>query len=288
MKKIDMIKHSPDIAAVTDEWIFMRGLRFHYRDWPSTLPDAPVLLLLHGFTGHARMWDSFAQAMSDRYRVIALDQRGHGETQWAPADAYAPSELALDIQAFVQALGLKSFSLVGLSMGGRASMLYAGARPAELNKLVIVDIGPEMDPVGRARIEQGAKANDVFASRQAAFEQALKGNQLADREQLRHRLYHAMMLREDGLWTYRFDPALRDPARPLPRGNPDQLWKAIAHIHVPTLIIRGEQSDVLTKECAQRMASDIPAARLESIARSGHVVPVDQPLPFLETVRTFL
>lgn len=275
-------------ARVTDEWIYMRGLRFHYRDWSSELPDAPVLLLLHGFTGHARMWDSFAQTMSEHFRVIALDQRGHGESQWAPADAYAPSELAMDIRTFVRALGLSAFSLVGLSMGGRASMLYAADRPSELNKLVIVDIGPEMDPVGRARIEQGAKSNDVFESREAAFEQARKGNPLADTDQLWHRLYHAMMLREDGKWTYRFDPALRDPARPLPRGNPDILWNAIQQIHVPTLIIRGHQSDVLTKECAQRMAKEIPIAQLKEIPRAGHVVPVDQPMAFLETVRVFL
>lgn len=273
---------------VNDEWILMRGLRFHYRDWSSQRADAPVLLLLHGFTGHARMWDSFAQAMSDRYRVIALDQRGHGETQWAPADAYAPSELALDIQAFVHALGLTSFSLVGLSMGGRAAILYAGNRPTELHKFVIVDIGPEMDPVGRTRIEQGAKANDLFESRQAAFELALKGNPLADREQLRHRLYHAMMLREDGLWTYRFDPALRDPDRPLPRGNPDVLWQAISQIQVSTLIVRGAQSDVLTHDCAQRMVKEINGSRMVTIANAGHVVPVDQPAPFLETVRMFL
>ncbi len=276
------------MTAVTDEWIMMRGLRFHYRDWQARTPDAPVLILMHGFTGHARMWDSFAQSMRERFRVIALDQRGHGETQWAPADAYAPSELALDIETFVRALGLKSFSLVGLSMGGRASILYAGKRPSELKKLVIVDIGPEMDPAGRARIEQGAKSNDVFASRQAAFEQALKGNPLADNAQLWHRIYHAMMLREDGKWTYRFDPALRDPQRPLPRGNPDILWQALKQINVPTLIMRGEQSDVLTKDCSQRMQRDTPDARLVEVPDSGHVIPVDQPQAFKDLVGAFL
>ena len=274
--------------AVTDEWILMRGLRFHFRDWSSQRADAPVLLLLHGFTGHARMWDTFAHAMSNRFRVIALDQRGHGETQWAPMDAYAPSELAQDIRTLIAALGLTSFSLVGLSMGGRASMLYAGDRPAELDKLVIVDIGPEMDPVGRARIEQGAKANDVFESREKAFEQVLKGNPLADRDQLWHRLYHAMLLREDGKWTYRFDPALRDPGRPLPRGNPDVLWHAIQNIQAPTLIVRGEQSDVLTRECAQRMVRELPGAKLAEIPHAGHVVPVDQPEAFLQAVSSFL
>jgi len=75
-------------TAVVDELIEMRGLRFHFRDWPSKRLNAPSLVLLHGFTGHARSWDTFAEAMTDRYRVLALDQRGHGETGWAAADRY--------------------------------------------------------------------------------------------------------------------------------------------------------------------------------------------------------
>jgi len=74
--------------TVADALIEIRGLRFHFRDWPSKRTDAPALVLLHGFTGHARSWDPFAEAMTDRYRVLALDQRGHGETGWAQANQY--------------------------------------------------------------------------------------------------------------------------------------------------------------------------------------------------------
>src|SRR5438445_8269109 len=108
--------------AVTDELIEMRGLRFHYRDWPSKSDGAPELVLLHGFTGHARSWDSFAEAMTDRYHVLALDQRGHGESGWAPADRYATADMADDLEAFVRALGLNAFVLLGLSMGGMVAM----------------------------------------------------------------------------------------------------------------------------------------------------------------------
>ena len=71
------------MPQTTDQLIEMNGLRFHYRDWRSAKPDAEDLVLLHGYTGHARSWDWFAERMSDSYRVLALDQRGHGETQWA-------------------------------------------------------------------------------------------------------------------------------------------------------------------------------------------------------------
>jgi len=135
-------------APVADELIELRGLRFHYRDWPSKRAGAPDLVLLHGFTGHARSWDSFAEAMTDGYRVLALDQRGHGETGWAPADRYGVGDMADDLTAFVKALGLRSFSLLGLSMGGMVTMEYAGRRPAELARAVIVDIGPEIVTAG--------------------------------------------------------------------------------------------------------------------------------------------
>ena len=113
-------------TAVADELIEMRGLRFHFRDWRSKQADAPNLVLLHGYTSHARSWDAFAEAMTDRYRVLALDQRGHGETDWAAADQYGIDDMADDLTTFVGALGLRRFALLGLSMGGMVTMEYAG------------------------------------------------------------------------------------------------------------------------------------------------------------------
>src|SRR5258708_9152225 len=165
-------------ATVSDELIEMRGLRFHYRDWPSKRPGAPGLVLLHGYTGQPRSWDAFAEAMTDRYRVLALDQRGHGESAWASADAYGHAEMAADLKAFVAGMGLQRFTLLGLSMGGIVAMQYAGDRPPELERLVIVDIAPEIVPAGAQRITAGVQANDVFASPDEAFAAARKPNPL--------------------------------------------------------------------------------------------------------------
>ncbi len=122
-------------ATVVDETgIELRGLRFHYRDWPSAKPGAPDLVLLHGYTGHARSWDAFAEGMTDRYRVLALDQRGHGQTGLGqPADKYTIDDMADDLRGLRQgALGLKDFCLLGLSMGGAVTIDYAGERPKAL------------------------------------------------------------------------------------------------------------------------------------------------------------
>lgn len=276
------------MPAIRDELIELRGLRFYYRDWTSAKPNAPTLLLLHGYTGHARSWDSFAAAMSSRYRVLALDQRGHGETQWAPATAYDTSEMVADVDAFVKALALSNFALLGLSMGGLVSIGYAGKRPAELSKLVIVDIAPEIDVEGLKRIQAGVVRSDVFDSVEEAYARARVDNPIPPDDQLRHRVEYSMMRRDDGKFTYRYDRALRDPGNPRKGIPPEEGWRLAANINVPTLLVRGEVSDILSKPVAARMAKAIPNCRLVEVAGSGHPVPLDKPDAFLDAVATFL
>ena len=274
-------------ANVTDELIELRGLRFHYRDWASRTPGAPDLVLLHGFTGHARSWDAFAEAMTDRYRVLALDQRGHGETAWAPADQYGVSDMADDLQAFVKAMGLKRFTLLGLSMGGMVTMEYAGRRPDALSACVIVDIGPEIVAAGSNRIQTGVRAKDVFESRDEAFAIARAANSVPPEAHHRQRSDNALMRTEDGQWTYRYDRALRQPRTLRPR-DPEAAWRSCAQINVPTLLIRGETSDILAPEVARRMMEVIPVAKFAEVAGSGHSVPLDKPDGFLVAARGFL
>ena len=274
-------------ATVADELIEMRGLRFHYRDWPSTRDGAPTLVLLHGYTGHARSWDAFAEAMTDRFRVIALDQRGHGESDWAPADAYGIEDMADDLTAFVKALGLRNFVLLGLSMGGMVTIEYAGRRPAELASAVIVDIGPELVRTGSQRIAAGSQATDIFTSKEAAFAAAREVNSLPPEDHHRHRSDHSLMRLEDGTWTYRFDRALRSISTLRPR-DATTGWTSCANITVPTLLVRGALSDLLSPEVAARMIETIPDAKFAEVEGAGHPVPLDAPDAFLAAAREFL
>jgi esterase len=273
--------------AVVDELIEMRGLRFHYRDWASKRPDAPDLVLLHGYTGHARSWDAFAEAMTDRYRVLAVDQRGHGETAWAPADRYGVDDMADDLAAFVKALGLKGFSLLGLSMGGMVAMEYAGRRPPELAAVVIVDIGPEIVASGSGRIQASVRDSDIFPSREAAFAIARAANPLPPEAHHRHRVEHSLMRTEDGSWTWRYDRALR-AVRALRTRDPETGWRSCANIAVPTQLIRGSLSDILAPEVAGRMIETIPGSVFAEVENSGHSVPLDAPDGFLAAARGFL
>jgi pimeloyl-ACP methyl ester carboxylesterase len=222
--------------------------------------------------------------MRNRYRVLALDQRGHGETEWA--SDYAPERSVEDIDAFVRELGLKRFALLGLSMGGRNAYTYTSLHPEEVERLVIVDIGPEIVPAGAERIQAGVQAPDVFDDPEEAVRRAREANPRPPDAELRHRILNNLKQTDDGRWTWRYDKALRTGSRPRP--DPETVWPLLARITCPTLLVRGAASDVLSRETAARMVETIPNCRLVEVPDSGHSVPLDNPPGFLAAVQQFL
>lgn len=271
-------------TQVRDEYILLDDLRFFFRDWGDA--SARPLVVLHGFTGHARSWDSFAAAMASNYRVLCLDQRGHGESAWT--EDYSTPAMVGDLAAFVAALGLKSYDLLGLSMGGSNAIHFAGSNPPGLERLVIVDIGPEIQSSGSGRIAAGTRASDVFETPEEAIAAGRRGNARADEHELHHRVRNNLLRTADGKWTYRYDRRLRDASRPRPRPATDENWAAWKRISVPTLLIRGTESDILAKETAGKMVETNSNCRLIEVAGSGHSIPLEAPRGFLEAVRTFL
>src|SRR5947207_9321739 len=121
-----------------DRQLVVNGLKLHALDWGGE--GRVPLLLLHGFTGHAHAWDTLSIALQPHYRVLALDQRGHGDSD--PADIYNPAVSFDDIVGVIEQLGLSSLILIGLSMGGRNAIYLSAKRPDLVQKLVTVDIGP--------------------------------------------------------------------------------------------------------------------------------------------------
>ena len=243
-------------------------------------------MLLHGYTSHARSWDTLARSMRERFHVLALDQRGHGETAWA--EDYAPERMVEDIDAFVRELGLRRFALLGLSMGGRNAYTYTAQHPEEVERLVIVDIGPEVVPAGSDRIRAGVLTRDVFADPEEAYRAARAANPRPPEAELRHRVTSNLMQRDDGRWTWRYDTALRAPDRPLPRPDTDAAWALLPKISCPTLLVRGAESDILSHETAEQMVRVIPNCRLVEVPDAGHSVPLDNPAGFLAAIDDFL
>jgi esterase len=273
----------------SDRYVDAEGLRLHYLDWGND--TAPPMLLLHGFSGHAHTWDTFARALCDEFHVLALDQRGHGDSDWAGDGAYTVDDHAGDISAVHGRLMLGPVVLIGLSMGGRNAIRYTGLHPGNVDKLVIVDIGPDIDPQGAERVRRmAAEAPEEFASIDEAVaylrRYAILTSPSAEGA-LRYRVEHGVKELPNGQYTWKYDKFLRDQRRQ-GRVPPADLWPVVRQITVPTLILRGSDSDVFSPETAKRMHELIPGSRLIEIAGAGHSIPADAPQAFERAVREFL
>ena len=270
-----------------DHSLTLRGIRFHYVEW-GVAAGRP-LVLLHGITGHARTWDHLAASFGPGWRVLALDQRGHGDSEPAPDRDYGVGAMSEDVAAFADALRLDRFTLLGLSMGGRVSMAYAAAHPARLERLVIVDIAPDIHPPGMARIRtMMANAPEAIESEEWAVETSAAANPRADLGELRHRIKHAIRRGPDGVLTWKYDRELREMMRRGGRRETLDLWACLPRITCPTLLIRGAESDVYSPELAQRMLAALPDGRVVEVPGAGHTVPGDRPEQFADLVRRFL
>jgi esterase len=275
------------VSAPRDSSLAAGGLAFHYVTWGPEW--APPVVLLHGLTGHARTWDALARALEADFRVIALDQRGHGESDRAPDGDYRIATMAGDVTGFVDALGLGRFALVGLSMGGRVGIAYAGDNIARIERFCIVDIGPEIHLPGLERIRQMmAGAPERLESEEHAVEFVRRANPRMAEAGLRDRVRHGLRRLPDGGFEWKYDKALRDMMRQGGRRDTIDLWEPLQRITAPALVVRGAESDVLSADVAKRMIDALPDGRLVEIPGAGHTVPADQPEAFARAVRSFL
>ena len=270
-----------------DETITLHGSRFHYTEQGER--NAPPLLMLHGVTGHARTWDEEGAALAGRYRVIALDQRGHGDSDPPPDTDYTIATLAGDLTAFVDALGLRSFAIVALSLGGRVAIEYAGTHPERVTRLVVVDIGPDIAPAGRMRVgRMMASTPERFATLDEVVAYQRANNPRYTEALLRARVKHGVRSLPDGGFTWKYDRGLRDLVRSGKWSDPIDLWPAWRALACPTLLVRGSESDILTADIAKAMLDAQPHAHLVEVPDAGHTVPGDQPAAFIALLRSFL
>ncbi len=277
----------PGNVTFADRSLTVHGQRFHLTDWGPA--QGPAVLFLHGVTGHARTWDHEAAALAGRFRIFALDQRGHGDSDPAPDGDYSLTTLAGDIAAVIDALGLTRVSIVGLSLGGRAAIVYAALHPERMERLMVVDIGPDIAAAGRTRVGSlMARSPERFASLEDAVAQGRASNPRYDDALLRERVAHGLRRLPDGGYTWKYDRAIRDGVRTGRWREDLDVWPLWTSVTCPTLIVRGAESDVLSPEIAKQMIEARPQARLVEVPDAGHTVPGDQPAQFLELLRTFL
>jgi pimeloyl-ACP methyl ester carboxylesterase len=272
--------------SFADRTVRLGALGFHYTDWGRR--KAPAVVLLHGVTGHARGWDSLARALAPDFRVLALDQRGHGDSDAPADDDYRVSAMAADVRAFADALGLDRFALLGHSMGGRVAIAFAGDQGDRLDRLVLVDIGPDIHGPGLQRVAAlMAHSPETLESEEWAVRYLRIGNPLHDEAELRHRVKHGIRRLPDGTLAWKYARGLRTAIREGRRETVD-LWGPLRRIPCPTLLVRGSESDILTAEQAERVVAALRSGLLVEIAGAGHTVPGDRPAEFARAVGAFL
>jgi esterase len=267
-------------------YIVRDDIKLHHLDWGNH--GRHPIVLVHGSRLHAHVWNHFSRRLSDRYHIIALDQRGHGDSEWGAPDGYQMENFYQDLRAVVEARGLSRFTLIGHSLGGRVSMLYAHRHPELLERLVLVDITP-----GRsAAVAPGEVSDDErtwpgeFDSAEAALAHLKRLMPRAPASLVEESVRHGLRRTGAGRYTWKYDPAFLSGRRS--RTTAVDLWSVVKSIPTPTLLQYGSHSNVVSRELAARMADTMPRCTVARIEGAGHGLFTDQPEAFAESVERFL
>jgi pimeloyl-ACP methyl ester carboxylesterase len=259
------------VAGSVSHHVSLRGIDFHYLEWGDA--SQPAMVLLHGLTGHAHIWDHMAPHLAERYHLLVLDQRGHGDT--GHTESYTTQEFADDVEALRGHWGIDRFVLMGLSMGGHNGIAYASQHPERVERLIIIDIPPALDVrrmPDRTKIEAQAKnGHRRFATLDEAVADARAGNPTAPDENLNYRTMCNVRETSDGGLMFKYDQKVQAT------WQPDDLWPALPRLTMPALLVRGGLTTVLPRETAEKMVTASPNLELIEVPDSGHSVPTDRP-----------
>ena len=274
------------------ETVEINGLSFNYQEWGDSR-SKQVLLLLHGFGETSSIWEEIAIELSREYRVLALDQRGHGGSARPRDHNYSRNSQVEDLEAFVEALGLRNVTIVGQAMGGANALCYAAEHPDVVAALIVIEAAPEVLRSGVETLRRLLASADSFVSLDEAVETYEQFYPYATTEQLNRRVKGTLARSEDLTYVWDFDPIFRDATARPPDPDPGQrrmtnLWECVERVQCPVMIVRGAETDMLTPEAIQRLHRRIPGSRVSLIEEAGHAVPTDQPSALSQHIREFL
>lgn len=257
------------------------GLRLHYRDYPSKTDKAP-LLCLHGLTRNARDFAEFSERYSSLRRVISLDFRGRGSSDHDALPArYNPLTYVGDVIQLLDTLMIEEAVFVGTSLGGLVTMLIAATAPQRIKGAILNDVGPEVDPDGIKRILSYVGKDLRFASWDDAAG-AIAANQRGAFRRFTHDDWVRMAKRncreENGEIRFDYDMAIAEPFKTVGPTSKVDLWPYfIALGQKPLLVVRGEQSDLLTAATAAKMMQLAPGMKLATVEGVGHAPEFNEP-----------
>ncbi|MEO7095621.1 MAG: alpha/beta hydrolase [Polyangiales bacterium] len=253
-------------------------------------PAAPPVLLLHGGGQTRHAWDETAQVLArEGRRTIAVDLRGHGDSAWAADGDYTLDAFAEDIRIVARSLPTPPV-IIGASLGGLTSMVAEAESPTRISSaLVLVDIAPRMEPEGVAKIVGFMRASpDGFASLEEAADAI--ASYLPDRPRPTDLSGLAKNLRTgaDGRLRWHWDPAFLGGRAPHRTSEVSRLTDAARALRIPTLLVRGRRSDLLSEQGVEEFLHLVPGARFVDVKDAGHMVAGDRNDAFTAAILPFL
>ena len=268
-----------DLSLAADEW---------NRD-ASSARDRPTILMLHGGGQNRFSWKNTGQILADAgYHVVALDSRGHGDSDRSPTATYTVDALCEDTLQVLYQIG-RPVVLVGASMGGLTGIAAAHeAGPDLVSKLVLVDVVPRFEKDGSARIRDFMFSSiDSFGSLEEAADAVAA--YLPHRDKPRNVDGLTKNLRQrDGRWYWHWDPAFLTKPEDDPFIRVDKLEQAAINLEIPILLIRGKLSDVVSTEGVEDFLAKVPRAEFVELSDAGHTAAGDDNDAFTDVVVRFV
>lgn len=272
------------------------GLRLYARDYACRdldRRDPETVLCMHGLTRNSADFAGLADHLCERYRVLAVDQRGRGRSDYDSAVAnYTPLTYVQDMFLLLDRLDIGKVVLVGTSMGGLMSFIMSAMQPERVSAMIINDIGPEVDPRGLERIQGYVGKSAPVSNWSEAVAQARAINGVAfpdfsDEQWLD--FTRGVYYEEDGVPVLAYDPAIAQPMADEDSGAvPPDLWPVFeSSASIPMLVVRGAHSDILAPECVEQMRARRGELRVAEIPHRGHA-PTLTEAASLAAIDTFL
>jgi non-heme chloroperoxidase len=275
------VSSSQTITYTTDA-----GLRLVGDVWGAS--DAPPALLLHGGGQTRHAWGNTAQSLAERgWYAVSLDMRGHGDSDWAPDGDYTIDAFVADLHSVIRRWTQRPV-LIGASLGGMTSLLAEGEAPQSVSAaVVLVDITPRVEPQGAARIRAFMTARpDGFISLEEAADTIAAYVPHRPRPQNLSGLAKNLRLRDDGRYHWHWDPQLLAALNR--QRNPERMLAAARALRVPTLLVRGQLSDIVSDATQAEFLAAVPHAAYVDVVGAGHMVAGDQNDTFSKGILDFL
>jgi pimeloyl-ACP methyl ester carboxylesterase len=267
------------VTLVADEW--NRGA--------AASADRPAILMLHGGGQNRFSWKNTGQILADRsYHVVAIDARGHGDSDRAPDADYAIETLTADIMLVLAAIG-RPVVLIGASMGGLTGILAAHrAGPEKVTRLILVDVVPRFEKTGSARIRDFMFSGiDGFESLDQAADAVAAYLPYRTKPRSPEGLKKNLRLR-DGRWYWHWDPAFMTKPGDDPELRTEKFEQAAVDLTIPILLIRGKLSDVVSPEGVRHFLAEVPNAEFVELSDAGHTAAGDDNDAFSAAVVSFV